>query len=153
MTQPRHHNHFAAASHATTTSEPHVGIFWMLAFADHPALLGHRVPLAQGEPYGDFLTHGAHYEHWTALAALGTDELLRRGLLTTPAWSEYEEWPRGRVIFHRPTQRFVIYADRKIQHASAIALIRANFGVPDGAFDVRSDEHYVSIRDVPHGPP
>lgn len=142
------------AEHRTgLAAEPQVGIFWILAVGGQHALLSDRVALANAEPYGDFLTHGGHYDHWTQLAKLGGAELRRRGLPATPTWSEYEEWPRGRVIFHMPSQRFVLYADRKVQHPSAIALIVAAFGMPDGAFDVRSDHHYVSVRNVPLGLP
>ncbi len=42
-------------------------------------------------------------------------------------WSKYEEWERGRVVSHVRFQRFVLRADRKIQHVMAIALSRCDF--------------------------
>src|SRR4051812_37009936 len=98
--------------------EPCVGIFWSVFEASQPLmLLADLVPLGEAEPYGDFLTHGGHHEHWAALARLGADGLRRRGLPTAPIWSEYEEWPRGRVVHHVPTGRFTIYADRQLRQA------------------------------------
>ena len=110
-------------------------------------LLADLVPLEQGEPYGEFLTYGGHYEHWESLAAAGAGELRRRGLPTAPAWSEYEEWPRGRVVHHVPTGRTIVYADRQLRQAPPfLALVMQRFGLPEGRHEVRGDPHYVSTR-------
>jgi hypothetical protein len=131
------------------TSTPSVGIFWLvLDTSRSPFLLVDLCPVGLGEPYGDFLTHGGHYDYWSKLAALGAGELRRRDLPTAPTWSEYEEWPRGRVVHHVPTRRFVLYADRQLKNTEALNLIASQFGLPNGRFDVRSDAHYVSARKV-----
>ena len=45
---------------------PQIGIFWRVhASGAAPVLLVDCVPAAVAEPYGDFLTHGGHYEFWT----------------------------------------------------------------------------------------
>lgn len=135
-------------------SPPLVGIFWSINVAGREtALLLHAVPLGDAEEYGDFLNYGGHYEYWDRLAQLGAGELRRRGLPTAPAWSEYEEWPRGRVVFHRPTQRFILYADRKLQKATVVNDIAKAFHLANGAFEVRSDRHYVSSRKASFSPP
>lgn len=58
-------------------------------------------------------------------------------------WSEYEEWPRGRVVFHRPTGRFTLYADRTLQTPAVIEDITRRFSLPADLTDVHSDAHYV----------
>lgn len=51
---------------------PQLGIFWhIVTAATGPTLLADAVPTAEAEPYGDFLTHGGHYEFWTKLAEMG----------------------------------------------------------------------------------
>ncbi|QDJ12111.1 hypothetical protein HVPorG_05037 (plasmid) [Roseomonas mucosa] len=74
-------------------TQPSIGIFWGIVGAgQQPALLVDLVPLAGGETYGEFLTHGGHYEYWTKLARMGASGLRRLGLPGAPLWSEYEEW-------------------------------------------------------------
>jgi hypothetical protein len=126
---------------------PNVGIFWRIQTSTTtPVLLVDFVPVESGEPYGDFLTHGGHYEFWSKTAKLSVPELRKRGIPKAVKWSEYEEWPRGRVVFHVPTKRFILYADRKLQAARTVALVLERFGLPKNRVDVRSDAHYVSVR-------
>jgi hypothetical protein len=128
-------------------TSPAVGIFWGVAEVGRPFfLLADLVPLREAELYGDFLSHGGHYEYWEKLAALSVGELRRRGHPTAPVWSEYEEWPRGRVVYHVRTGRFVVYADWHLRAPTALNLIVDRFGLPESGFDVWSDEHYVSKR-------
>jgi hypothetical protein len=60
-----------------------------------------------GEPYGDCLTHAAgHYERWQQWQALGPVRLACKGFPAQIAWTEYDDWPRGRVG-HKPlSERF-----------------------------------------------
>ena len=127
---------------------PAVGIFWGIAEGGQPpVLLADLVPLERGEPYGEFLTHSGHYEHWESLAAAGAGDLRRRGLPTAPAWSEYEEWPRGRVVHHVPTGHCIVYADRQLRRAPPfLAPVVQRFGLSEGRYGVRGDPHHVSTR-------
>ena len=128
---------------------PLIGIFWLVEDnGGPPVLLVDSCPVAYGETYGDFLTYGGHYDNWESLSTLGAAELRRRGLPVVPTWSEYEEWPRGRVVYNVPTGRFIVYADRKLQQPASIRLILERFKVPDNSYDLRSDRHYVSTRQV-----
>lgn len=62
--------------------------------------------------------------------------------------AEYEDWPRGRVVFDRKPERFIVYADRQaFPHA---ALIRVRFALPESAI-FRTDAHYVHARRLPAG--
>jgi hypothetical protein len=37
---------------------------------------------------------------------------------------EYEDWPRGRIVFDRLKERLILYADRKLMLAGTIAQVR-----------------------------
>ena len=126
---------------------PHVGIFWRIQTSTiAPMLLVDSVPIEQADAFGDFLNYGGHYEFWADMARLSALELRKRNLPDVVRWSEYEEWPRGRVVYHVPPARFILYADRKLQTAEMVKQIVARFGLPAERVDVRGDEHYVSVR-------
>jgi hypothetical protein len=40
---------------------------------------------------------------------------------------EYEDWPRGRIIFDQSKDRFVLYADRKLMLPGTIGQIQKRF--------------------------
>jgi hypothetical protein len=72
------------------TSELHVGIFWLV---DGEPLVD-RTPLRAAEDYGDFKTHPqSHLEAWSLLQQNGI----------APPEVEYEEFPRGRVMYNTKT--------------------------------------------------
>jgi hypothetical protein len=109
--------------------EPHVGIFWLV----EGKLLIDSTPLSQAEPYGEHLTHArSHIGAWEQYQRVGT----------VPADMEYEESPRGRVIYHMKTRRFTFLADpcilkdKRIVHQimSALSLPRTT--------ETGTDEHY-----------
>ncbi len=45
---------------------------------------------------------------------------------------EYEDWPRGRIVFDRSKDRFVLYADRKLMLPGTIAQIQEQFSISAG---------------------
>jgi hypothetical protein len=95
----------------TSTDAPHLGIFWFVRDAYREVhLLAVSCPPTAADEYGDCLTSPAeHHKIW---------EGWRRGQPVPPVASlapiiaagEYEQWPRGRILFERPANRFVIYA-------------------------------------------
>jgi hypothetical protein len=122
-----------------------IGIFWILPAVDKVDLLAHTLTLDEAETYGDCLTCPlSHIDAWEAtkrgaqlLTPLATPT---RIIIVT---SEYEEWPRGRVVFERAAQRFVVYADR---HAFTYAKkIRKVFHLPGDAL-FRTDLHYGNVK-------
>lgn len=123
---------------------PSVGVFWRVRQAGMPTLLADYVPEDDAEEYGDCLTHGAHADYWDRLAALSAPTLRGRGLPGIVRSSEYDDWPRGRVVLHRPTGRFIIYADRNLQTPKIIEEIAQRFALPRDRIEVRSDLHYVT---------
>jgi hypothetical protein len=98
------------AAHRET---PHVGIFWVVqTTAAETHLLAAGCPLDQAEPYGDCLTYGpGHYwAHWRR------DQIVDPALRALVQSYEYEDWPRGRIVFDRSCDLFILYADRKLTH-------------------------------------
>jgi hypothetical protein len=81
--------------------EARVGIFWVV----NGKSLIDSTPLSEAEPYGDYLTHPrGHAEVWEQYQQTGA----------VPSDIEYEEFPRGRVMFDTRTKRFTLLADHCI---------------------------------------
>ncbi len=118
---------------------PSVGIFWRVK----GVLVTDRSTLAEAESYGDCLTHATgHYERWERWRRLGAARLAALGLPAQIASTEYDEWPRGRIVYEQPARRFVIYADRRLQAPATIAALRTAFGLIGAEAVVKSDMHY-----------
>lgn len=132
---------------ADVASDGEVGLFWVVDQERQPFVLAVSASVSEAQRYGDHLMLDlGHYEHWQALAARGAAALRAAGLPTAPAWSEYEEWPRGRVSYDAARSCFVILADRKLHRPEFIALIAERFRLRPEAVQVRRDPHYVSTR-------
>jgi hypothetical protein len=56
--------------------------------------------------------------------------------------TEYDDWPRGRIVYETLAGRFVIYADRRLQAPDTINAITAAFGLGGAEVIVKSDLHY-----------
>ena len=85
-----------------TTPEPSVGIFWL--FRDR--LILDATPISKAEAYGTALTHPTgHIDYWARLQQTGA----------VPAEVEYEEPPRGRVVYDGRERCFHLLADKCIQ--------------------------------------
>src|ERR1700682_6243958 len=114
-----------SAQHET----PQLGIFWVVQTSNEEArLLAAGCPLDQAEPYGDCLTYGpGHYETWAHWRRDWTVDPALRALVRS---YEYEDWPRGRIVFDRSRDLFVLYADRKLTTPATIARIATQFRLP-----------------------
>lgn len=121
-----------------------VGIYWGIPNPDHSwSILTDKSSLAEAEPYGDFLTHPrGHYDVWSEWQKLGSVALAKRGIPETVAYHEYEDFPRGRIVYETKTSQFIIYADRRLQRTEVVAEIATLFSLAPGTFAVRSDAHY-----------
>jgi hypothetical protein len=128
---------------------PHLGIFWVVQTTDGEArLLAAGCPLDQAEPYGDCLTYGpGHYETWAHWRRDRTVEPALRALVRS---YEYEVWPRGRIVFDRARDVFVLFADRKLLTPAMIARLKAQFHLPEERTEVKSDFHYQRTE-TPNG--
>jgi hypothetical protein len=127
----------------------HLGIFWMVQTSENKAkLLASGYPIDQAEPYGDCLTYGpSHYKIW---AQWRRDKTVDPDIRAVVRFYEYEDWPRGRVVFDSSRDLFVLYADRKLMTPELIARIRAEFHLPEERTEVKSDFHYQS-KETPDG--
>jgi hypothetical protein len=124
---------------ALDPTAPCVGIFWQVS----DVLLIDRSTLDEAEPYGDCITHAqGHYERWQEWQVLGSAELRTRGCPLAIASTEYDEWPRGRIVYETPQRRFILYADRRLQRPNMISAIKQAFGLSDVETLVKSDSHY-----------
>ena len=129
------------SSDGPKNSQPHVGIFWMVQTKNGAArLLAAGCPLEQAEPYGDSLTYGpGHYDTWTKWRRdRGIDPALRDIVRS----HEYEDWPRGRIVFDQSKDRFILYADRKLLVPETITRILEHFRLPADRTSVEGDIHY-----------
>jgi hypothetical protein len=124
---------------------PCVGIFWRVPDGPGTAVVIDSRLLAAAEHYGDFLTHAqGHCEVWETWQRLGPAGLAQRGLPDAIAWHEYDEFPRGRIVFQKRERLFVIYADRKLQTPRMTARIVGAFELAGHRTAVRSDAHYCT---------
>jgi hypothetical protein len=115
---------------AKPEAEPRLGIFWLV----DGKLLTESLPLSECEDDGDFRNYPAsHIDVWT--------EWQRTGKAPSP--SEYEEFPRGRVIHN--DDGFTIRADRCIlKRKDLIARIKREFHLPRQSTQTSlgTDPHY-----------
>jgi hypothetical protein len=133
------------ASRKVSYASSSVGIFWAIKPPGIPLiLLDHRCSLDVAELYGDMLTcpHG-HYDIWEEWRKAPTD--VQRDARSVVVASEYEEWPRGRVVFDAIHQEFTCYADVQVlRRPSLIATIQQRFGLPIERTKMMWDSHYRS---------
>ncbi len=117
-------------------------------------LLSHDIVPNEAEEYGDCLT--CPLSHYDARSAVRRGQSMLAPL--TPAtmrlisMHEYEEWPRGRAVYERLVQRFVIYADRQIFPYAG--LVNNHFNLPNDT-PWRTDQHYsksikISVENQAH---
>jgi hypothetical protein len=86
---------------ALEPTPPAVGIFWRV----DGVIVIDRSTLDEAEPYGDSLTHAAgHYERWQEWQALGVARLTVLGYPGRIVWTEYDQWPRGRIVYQTATR-------------------------------------------------
>ena len=107
-----------------------VGIYW---FIDNEVIKD-AVPYKEGEPYGEAIQHGSHYEFWEALQP--TSEIERK--LKSRA---YDAYPRGRVVFFPARKVFCIYLDRCLDSDDSVRIDEA-FEIEDFDIEYGDDEHY-----------
>jgi hypothetical protein len=127
-------------SEKTPREMPQLGIFWPVQMSNGGArLLAAGCPLDQAEPYGDCLTYGpGHYKTWAHWPRDRTVDPALRAIVRS---HEYEDWPRGRIVFDLVRDLFILYADRKLMTPAIIARIKAQFHLPAERSEVTSDFH------------
>lgn len=93
--------------------------------------------LSKAEDYGDFKIHaGDHYSVWDRF----------QHAATVPADMEYEEAPRGRVVYNTETNRFILLADKCIlKERKVVRMIITQLHLPTGT-RTGKDDHYRCFR-------
>jgi hypothetical protein len=130
----------------TKENSPLIGIFWMIFVGDGEQLLAASCTLNKAEPYGDCLTFGpGHYEIWQGWRRSRELDAAARAVVRA---YEYEDWPRGRIVFDRVEDRFNLYCDRKLMRPATIEKIQQRFGLPARRTAIEADLHYQS-RETP----
>jgi hypothetical protein len=121
---------------------PHVGIFWLVQSPKgETRLLASGCPLDQAESYGDCLTYGpGHYETW---AHWRRDRTVEHALRAIVRSYEYEDWPRGRIVFDRAHDLFILTGNDHT-HQNPISF-------PAERTEIQSDWHYQS-KETPNRP-
>jgi hypothetical protein len=109
--------------------EPRVGIFWLV----NDRLLTDTTPLNEAESYGNHLGHPrSHIDVWKRYQQIGK----------APLDSEYEEFPRGRVVYDTKTSRFTLLADACIlKEKGLVAHIKKEMRLSRNT-KVGKDSHY-----------
>jgi hypothetical protein len=126
--------------------EGYVGPYWLVQDGSGIVLLiAHRCALADAEKYGDFLTspHG-HYDLWEGWRTGRPPD----GLAAIVREAEYEEWPRGRVVFNFIRGQFVVYGDRQVFEHELQHRVLEYFGISADQVEFSKDGHYQSTRSL-----
>jgi hypothetical protein len=111
-------------------SAPQVGIIF---FYDHKLWI-ESTPVQKAAGHGNFKDHdGDHSTYW--------DGLIKEGKV--PEDEEYQNVPRGRVVFHADTGRYHLLLDRCIlRRKNLVAKIEQQMGLPAEETDTDTDSHY-----------
>jgi hypothetical protein len=119
------------ASKPARTRKPEVGVFWVFK----GRLLKFTKPLEQGYDNGEVVdTDDNHLDVWPKLQmALPQLRVL-----------EYEDVPRGRVLFHKAARRFGVYMDKRLHVQHVKRKIVAAFQLPTSTTDFLTDPHYTT---------
>jgi len=108
-----------------------VGIFF---FIDGEILLD-AVPVENGEPYGNAIQHGGHYEFWETLVPKTLTERKFKA-------RAYDAYPRGRVVYFPEKNKYCIYHDRCLKLNTDVTTVIEKFGLEGADIELEKDEHY-----------
>ncbi len=111
-----------------------VGIWWFY----NGDLIKSSIPLTEGVEYGDFIN--GLTDHYPFL------ERVRMYYNRVLSGYEYEEIPRGRVVYNKTTETFVVYTSaRLIKDKNLRSLVLRKFKLPATATQFIQDAHYENL--------
>ena len=118
---------------------PAVGIF----FWYENQLFIDDLPTAEAQPYAGTFKNGnsEHMSFWR--------NLKRAGLVDQHM--EYDQIPRGRVVYVIPDDRYYIWLDKCIKKEKIIDQIVKEFNIPLKKYTVGEDAHYKCPSCMPKG--
>jgi len=115
----------------TSPSHAKVGIFWVF----RGKLYAAAVPVKEGVQSVDAINGQAdHVSYWPQLQRLRPE---LRGL-------EYEQVPRGRVLFLKATGKFCVYMDNVLHKPRIKQVLLKEFCLPKDQTKFLDDPHYVT---------
>jgi len=117
------------ASRRKLAGGPEVGIFWMYG----GRILAAGEYISEAEDLGGFKNYSkTHEQYWTEMQRIGA----------VPREMEYDEAPRGRVVYTTATRTFTLYGDPCIlQRKGMIGKVMQELHLPPET-KVMRDEHY-----------
>ena len=107
-----------------------VGIYFYVNYH----ILSDHVPVVAGEPYGNAIQWGGHYDFWKALIPENRIEAIFKS-------EGYDLHPRGRVVFLKKENIYRIYHDGCLR-MSDLTEIKRHFGLDKVDTEYERDEHY-----------
>ena len=107
-----------------------VGIFFKVI----NMFLTDAVTVADGEPYGEAIQYGGHYDFHEQLIPVTSFEQRFKV-------RDYDFYPRGRVVFFHITNLFRIYIDPCLFQDDIQHLVEL-FELTDAQYETTKDEHY-----------
>ena len=121
------------------STDGRVGIFWIY----RGQIIADYVPWPDGDAYGEFMNGlSDHCTFWA--------EVQRR--VPTLRSYEYEQVPRGRVIFNTGNKRFTVLGNaRLMQDARQQALVLKEFQLSSQRTRFLFDEHYGPVHGMLEG--
>jgi hypothetical protein len=113
-----------------------VALFWGIREGEELKLVVDPVHLTQARVNGEDLTPPqSHYDVREDWHCVGPLSLVGNSVPSLLTGSEYVHWPWGRTVFHVPTRRFRIYADRRlVRDPDLISLLADALHMPAGSY-------------------
>jgi hypothetical protein len=107
-----------------------VGIYWFI----NNEVIKEAVSYKKGEPYGEAIQHGNHYEFWQALQPTTESERKLK-------FHAYDAYPRGRIVFFPSRKNFRVCLDSCVD-SDNLAEVLDSFEIEDFDIEIGDDEHY-----------
>ena len=117
-------------SKAKKAGVPQVGIIFLVK----GKLWIDSTPVTEAEGYAHFKIHERdHHQYWGQL----------QRMKAVPAEVEYDEVPRGRVVYDTQTRKYTLYLDRCIlKNKKLVSRIMAEMNLPFEKTETNTDSHY-----------
>ena len=110
-----------------------IGLFWII----NGNIDGYREPLKNGEKYGN--TIQPRYDHFNYFEKIQEKYKKLKNL-------EYDDIPRGRVIFDTRKNKFVILSSKKVLNdKNLVKKVCEFFNLSKDNVKLRWDEHYETF--------
>lgn len=107
-----------------------IGIFWY--WNDQVISIAHSFSLLEADSIGFIDSSYTHVDYWS---------VLQKEYRELNSY-EYEQIPRGRIIFDTNKEKYLIYLDRTLLYKSKLAKLCAFFNLEENKVIPKTDPHY-----------